>query len=315
MLNNQIKNNMGIYKKILMVCLGFAVVLSGCGQSIMNNDSGKLKVISSIYPIHDVVSNLGGYWVESDVLVPSGTSPHTYDPNPSDVAKLVEADLVFVVGAGLDDWVGKMAESSGIDQEKIIDLSQYVTLRHMEQEGQEEETEEEHHHGDVDPHYWVSPKRVAELTDDVTAVYKQVDSEHASDYDSYLDEYNQEIANLDEDVIEKVNAFTSKDIVVFHDAFSYFADDYGLNIVGVIEPVVGTEPTPQQLALVVENVKQLGVPAVFKEPQLSPDIVEAIKSDLNVDMGVLDPLGGTDGRLTYISLVKSNLMELARFLS
>ncbi|MFA4931088.1 MAG: metal ABC transporter substrate-binding protein [Patescibacteria group bacterium] len=293
-------------KKIFLGLLIVSLSLAGCSNPFFNQeDDGRIKVVSSIYPMADIVSNLGGPWVKSDVLVAPGQSPHTYDPQPSDVAKLSQADLVLVVGVGLDDWVVKMAESSGIDKNKIVDLSQYVTLREFNAGGESGQ----------DPHYWVSPRRAMEFVDDITSRMKEIDSGHATDYDSYLEGYNIELTAIDAEIVERVNTFTSKDVVVFHDAFGYFAADYGLNVAGVFEITPGTEPTPQELEGIVKTVKDLGVRAVFKEPQLSSQIVEAVQNDLGLGLGVLDPLGGIEGRLTYISLVKSNLLELARLLS
>ncbi|MBU0648334.1 metal ABC transporter substrate-binding protein [Patescibacteria group bacterium] len=287
-------------KKIFVFLLIFLVGFAGCwGQQ--GEEDNRVKVISSIYPIGDIVSNIGGKWIDSQVLLEPGVSPHNYSPTPGDIQKLSESKAVFVVGAGMDDWVGEMAEGAGISGDKVVDLSQSVEL--IQPEG-----------GSTDPHYWTSPKRVLQLIDDVKEVLVSIDSAHKGDYEKNYEEFKLELENINVEIEDRVSKFESKDIVVFHDAFGYFATDYGLNIVGVIEPVAGTEPTPRELEEVVNKIRDLNIKAVFKEPQLSDKLVEAIKNYLQIEVGTLDPLGGIQGRMTYLSMVKFNLLELARFL-
>jgi len=294
-----------MWKKIvfgLMTIFLGITLLSGCRVDL-NNMGGKVRVVSTIFPFSDMAKRLGGEYVESNVLVPAGSSPHTYEPTVSDVEKLNNADVVLVVGAGMDDWVRKMMIDSGIDEDKIVDLSKFVTLRNFN-EGEEGQS--------VDPHYWVSPKRVLEFLDDITAKYKEVDGDNAVAYDGRLKNYTEEMTQLDAEIREVVAGYSRKEIVTLHDAFGYFADDYGLTIAGVIEPISGSEPTAQQIEELENKIRELNVPAVYGEPQLSTKIVDSLQNDLQIKVGTLDPLGGVEARLSYVGTVKFNLTELKR---
>lgn len=292
-------------KKILCLMILTMVFLTGCNIQ-WKKEPKKFNIVSSIYSLSDVAGNLGGGWVKSDYIIPPGVSEHSYEPKPNDVIKLAEADLVFVVGGGLDNWVLKMAKSSGISEDKIVDLSKFVLLKKSTQ-GDEA--------GSDDPHYWLSPKRMIEVIDDMQKSMAEKDSVHAADYAKNLEDYTQELVLLDKEYTEKINGFVGKDIVTFHNAFSYLADDYGLKVIGVIEPVAGNEPTPQQLQEIEEQLKAMQYKAVFAEPQLSSKVTESIGKDLGIQIGILDPLGGVEGRMTYVGLAKYNLLELARFLA
>ncbi len=290
-------------KKFLWLFLLF-FVLTGCNNPWKKDD--RLVIVSTIYPLKDIVGQIGGSRVRSEVLIPPGSSGHTYEPKPSDVQKMVEADIVLVVGAGLDDWAKKIALDSGVDQNKFIDVSQLVELRNFPDSSEEK--------GKVDPHYWLSPKRVQQFFPKLTEEIIKRDSVNKVVYETNSNDFGIDLKKIDEEITAATTKFVSKDIVTFHEGFGYLAADYGLNVVGTIEPISGSEPTAAQIQNIIDQIKNLQIKAVFSEPQLSSKVTETIKNDLGIDVGVLDPLGGIEGRGTYISLMKYNLLELKRFL-
>ncbi|MFZ5392388.1 MAG: metal ABC transporter substrate-binding protein [Patescibacteria group bacterium] len=290
-------------KKFLWVFL-LVFFLAGCNNPWKKDD--RLVVVSTIYPLKDIVEQIGGNRVRSEVLIPPGSSVHTYEPKPSDVQKMVEADIVLVVGAGLDDWAKKIALDSGVDQDKFIDVSQLVELRNFPDSSEEK--------GKADPHYWLSPKRVQQFFPKLTEEMIKKDGANKIVYETNSNEFTVDLKKIDEEIVAAVEKFSSKDIVTFHEGFGYLAADYGLNVVGTIEPVSGSEPTAAQIQNIIDQIKNLQIKAVFSEPQLSSKVTETIKNDLGIEVGVLDPLGGIEGRGTYISLMKYNLLELKRFL-
>ena len=291
-------------KKYLGVWLFLSLFLAGCSNPWKKDD--RLVVVSTIYPLKEIVDQIGGDKVRSEVLISPGSSEHTYEPKPSDIQKIVQADLVLVVGAGLDDWAKKIAEDSGVDQKKFIDVSQWVELRKYPDSSEEK--------GKADPHYWLSPKKVQQFFPKITEEMVKADPINKSVYEANSAGLAVDIQKIDEDMRNAIENFKSKDIVTFHEAFGYLTADYGLNIVGTIEPVSGSEPTAEQLQNIIDQIKSLQIKAVFSEPQLSSKVVESIKTDLGIEIGILDPLGGIEGRNTYISLMKYNLFELKRFL-
>lgn len=304
-------------KKIYLVFLMSVIFLNGCNW-LPTTDDGKLTIVSTIFPLSDIVSRLGGDQVNSVSLIPPGSSEHTYEPTPSDIQTLNSAELVIVIGAGMDDWIKEMMKNSGIEENKIVDLSQFVTL---EKYGPEVKSAVEEDlsttvvaEGSIDPHYWLSPKRVLEFLDDLKEKMKEKDIDNSGVYESRYENYKQEIEKLDADMTAKISSFSKKDVVTMHDAFGYLTRDYGLNLVAVIEPNAGSEPTPQDLTNLIAKIKELNIKAVYAEPQLSQKAIETISQDAGIQFGKLDPLGGTEARLTYVSIMKHNLIELTKFL-
>lgn len=291
-------------KKKVLSFLVLLLVVAGCNNPWKKDD--RLVVVSTIFPFQDIASRIGGSRVRAEVLIAPGVSEHTYEPRPSDMQKVAEADMVLVVGAGLDDWVKKLVEDAGVDKAKIVDLSQWVELRqYSESSGEKSQS---------DPHYWLSPQRMLEINTHLTEELARLDSRNKNIYEINSASLGEDLKNIDLEMKNKIGAFSSKDIVTFHEAFGYLAADYGLNVVGTIEPVSGAEPTAEQIQAIIDQIKLLSVKAVFSEPQLSSKILDGLKNDLGIEVGVLDPLGGIEGRGTYIGLMKYNLLELTRFL-
>ena len=299
-------------KNIALAMMMGLLVFSGCG-SLSPADNGKIDVVTSIFPLTDIVNRLGGEMVVSDSLIPPGSSPHLYEPSPLDIEKLNNAELVLVVGAGFDDWIRAMMIDSGIDEAKIVDLSEFVTLRKYGVEVVESDEVEDNERG-FDPHYWVSPQKVLEFSDDLSNKLKELDADSSGLYENRYESYKSELEILDQEIKDEVEMFVRKDIVTLHDSFGYFAQDYGLNIAAVVEPIGGSESSPKDIENVINKINELDIVAVYSEPQLSKDVLDAIEEDLDIKIGELDPLGGIEARLTYVSIVKYNLLQLKKFL-
>jgi len=142
----------------------------------------------------------------------------------------------------------------------------------------------------------------------------KVSPENKTYFETNGEDFKTDLTKLDEEMALTIFNFKSKDIITFHEGFNYLAGDYGLNVIGSIEPVTGTEPTAEQIQQITDQIKNLQVKAVFSEPQLSSKVIESLRNDLGIEVGILDPLGGLGGRMTYVALMKYNLLELKRFL-
>lgn len=301
-------------KKIIFSLLVVMLAMTGCADSFTGGD--KIKVVTSIFPIGNIIENLGGEEVEVKVLVDPGISPHNYDPKPSDVAAVADADVIFVVGGDFDGWIQNLVMDAGVNEERVVELKDFITLRPFS----EDEAGEATHEGDevndenFDPHFWLSPTRVMEMIDDITAKFKEMDPDNAALYDWENDDFEMEINGLNDFINTEVAQFATKQLITYHNSFQYFADDYGLEVVGTVEQLAGLEPTPEKLQTVSDVIKENDLNVVFIEPQLSSDVVEALTSDLRVQIGELDPLGGVDGRVTYQSLIRHNVIEMRTYM-
>jgi len=278
--------------------------------------SEKLPVIASIYPIADMVQQVGGDHVDVAFVLPAGASPHTFEPKPSLVKKFSSARIFFMVGAGLEYWAEKFINLAGPGLTTVV-LSKGVSLIHTA--GHHHEDEAEHHHARLgisghessvaNPHIWIDPVIAKSMVNKITAALCEVDHQHVTYYKERGQRYLEKLDELDQMIQKTVSTFGIRKYVSFHASWAYFARRYGLEPSGVIEAAPGRNPTPIQIKNIVAMIKKYHIRAVFAEPQLNPRAAEIIAREAGVNVLLLDPLGGPNlkGRSTYIDLMKYNL--------
>jgi zinc transport system substrate-binding protein len=281
--------------------------------------SEKFSMIASIYPIADMVQQVGGDYVEATFVLPAGASPHTFEPKPSLVKKISSARIFFMVGAGLEFWAEKFIDLAGPGLKTVV-LSEGVSLIHTA--GHHHENETEHHHARLgvsnhnssvaNPHIWLDPVIAKLMVNKITAALCDVDHLHSTYYIKRRQRYLEMLDGLDQMIQKTVSTFTIRKYVSFHASWDYFARRYGLESVGVIEAAPGRDPTPIQIKNIVAMIRKYHIRAVFAEPQLNPRAGEVIAREAEVNVLLLDPLGGPSlkGRSTYIDLIKYNLNVL-----
>ena len=272
----------------------------------------KLQVAASIFPVADMVKQVGGDYVEVITIIPPGASPHTFELKPGVLKKISSARIFFMIGAGLEYWNEKFVKSTGAKLMKVV-LSDGVDLIH----------EKEHHHSEkagkphsedtfANPHIWLDVEIAKAMVKKIIAALVFADKEHADYYEERGNKYLSELDRLDRAIYAGAGKIMIKKYVAFHPAWDYFARRYGLESVGVIESVPGKSPTPLDIKNIVGNIKKHGVKAVFAEPQLNPKVAEVIAKEAGVKVLLLDPMGGPGikDRGNYIDLMKYNLAVL-----
>ncbi len=293
-----------IFKLSLLGILIFS--LSACLSSPKNEidveiiEEEKLVVAATIFPIYDLVKEVGGDKVEAYLILKPGASPHTYESLPSQVKALQAASLFFYNGLGLDDWAKDLGRDSSA---QLVNLSENVETRNFE-EG----------HG-LDPHYWLSPSNAKLMIEAITNYLAKEDSDNVNYYQARAQSY---IFKLDQRIIvwqEKLSNLENRDLVFFHGAWNYFADYFDLKIVANFEPFPGKTPSPQYIINLKEAIGDHNVKTLFIEPQLSKKSLMGLASDLGVEIETLDPLGGVAERLSYLDLMDYNIETIYKALS
>jgi len=279
----------------------------------------KLPVITSIFPVADMIQQIGGEYVDVTVVLPAGASPHTFEPKPSMVRKFSTSRIFFMIGAGLEFWAAKFVEISG-DRIKTVVLSKGVPLIHFA----DHHDDHNHHSGKSDisenesekgnPHIWLDPEIAKSMVNKIVTALCEVDPHRSKYYIKRGKEYLDELGKLDRLIKTTVDAFKIRKYVSFHASWDYFARRYNLTSVGVIEATPGRDPTPTQIGNIVNQIKKHGIRALFAEPQLNPKAAEVIARETNIKVLLLDPLGGPElkNRNTYLDLMKYNLNILER---
>ncbi len=283
---------------ILTGVLAAAALGAACGQDDEAADSGQVKVTVTLGLFADLVREVGGDRVQVSALVPDGTDVHTYEPPPSQIAKLGQAKLVVMNGldleAGLEDIVRENASSSAILLELAADLP---TLQD-------------------NPHLWLDVQNGMTYVERIRDALASVDPAGADIYRANADAYLAELRTLDQEVTAAVESIPPerRKLVTFHDAYPYLAQGYGLEIVGVVVESPGKEPSAQEVADLAKAISDQDVPAVFTEPQFSARILNLAADDAGVEVCSLYSDAFTDEVGSYVDLMRLNARELARCL-
>ncbi len=295
-----------------LLCFTF----SGCSGKVAPEKNDKLQIVTSIFPIADIIKNVGGNEVDVKQLVQPGQSPHTYEPLPKDMIAVSKADIFAVVGLGLEFWSDKMLGNVQNDRLiKIVYADHIAPLKEQEEHISDHE-ESEHHHGMYDPHIWLSPKNaiiIAEVTRDALVEAKPSKKDY---FINRCKTYVNSLNELDRWVMSETQLFSHKEFIAFHPAWGYLAKDYGLKQIAAIEESPGKEITPEKLSSLIKQIKSHNLNAIFSEPQFNPKTVEILASEANIKVLVLDPIGSPESsdRNNYINLIKTNVEVMRKAL-
>ena len=306
----------------LAVSAGVVLALTACsspgsgGSGGGSGDGDGIAVLASFYPLQYVAEQVGGDLVSVDTLTPPGAEPHDLELSPAQVDEVGRADLVVYLSefqAAVDDAVDANPPAH------VVDAAQDTTLHAAEhsEDGEEEHAEDDgHEHGTLDPHFWLDPSRLPAVADDVAAQLGEIDPDHADEFQANAEAFAQRMADLDAEYEAGLASCESRTIVTTHEAFSYLAERYDLEQVGISGVDPEGEPSPARLAEVGKVVQEEGVSTIFFETLASPKVAETLADELGVDTAVLDPLEGlTDDTQDYVSVAQANLETLRTALS
>ena len=180
---------------------------------------------------------------------------------------------------------------------------------HEDEEGHEDE--HDHDHGSEDPHYWLSFENGALIAQTITHELSELFPEHAATFEANLDAYLLMLDAAQEDAEQTLSALANRNIVTFHDAWYYFSEAFDLTVVGTYEPTAAREPTPNYLAELTEGLEAAGTTTIYSEPQFGTANLEAFADDNGLKIVELDPIGGVEGRDSYIDLILFNVEVIA----
>jgi zinc transport system substrate-binding protein len=292
----------------------FALALcAGCSGPKKPADK-KLLVVTSIFPVADIIRNVGGDLVDVRWLVGPGQSPHTFEPLPRDMVSVSHADVIALVGFNFEFWADKLlANIQNPNAVKLV-YADFVTPIGTTEEENKIESEEGHPRVQYNPHIWLSPKIAIVMAEKTRDALSRSKPDAAAVFASNCKTYVSKLKKLDGEVSAETAGFKIKSFVAFHSAWVYLARDYGLEQAAVIQDSPGKDPTPEQLARLVDKVRALRIRAIFSEPQFNPKIADVIASEAGVKVATLDPNGGRNiiGRDSYISLIRFNLNAMKK---
>jgi len=294
----------------LFILLALLVACGACQRAAAPEQT---LLLATIPPLGYILEEVAGDNATVEVLLPAGASPHAFEPRPSDARRAQRAAALVYVSDDMDGWAAQL------DCPRRIALLGLVPedrrLPAALETGHEHDHGDGCRHGDDDPHFWTDPVLVGDLLPELVRLLGDLDPAGAEIYLRNARTFAAKLEELDREVQSRLEPLAGSAVILFHPSLRYFLERYGLELAAVIEPAPGKEPSPAELARLLDVAREHGVRALFSEPQLPTGPVDAIAEALALPVFVLDPLGGRPGRDSYPKLIVYNAETLASALA
>lgn len=321
-------------KIIITVILIGTLALGACApQPAAVSNSGSqaeagnapIRILTANSILADITQNVAGERAIVESLVPIGLDPHAFEPNPQDVAKIADSQVLIVNGAGFEEWLEKTIENAG-GSAKIIEASEGLEMRepgegepeHEEEEGHEDEDE----HTEGDPHFWLDPVSVIGYVENIRDGLSEIDPAGSETYARNAVNYIEQLRELDTWISGQVAQIPveRRILVTDHDTMGYFADRYGFTVIGAIIPSfsTGASPSAQELAGLVDQINGTGAPAIFLDVAANPRLAEQIAGETGVtvvfDLHTHSVTAAGGEAPTYIAMMRHNTLRIVEAL-
>jgi zinc transport system substrate-binding protein len=236
----------------------------------ISSGSTNLRIFASFYPIYDFVEKIGKDKVDVSTIVPNGVEPHDFEPTPKQIVELRNADLIFINGAGFEDWI------NDIENSNIVDLTRNITIENI--------------NSNPNPHLWLDPILVESMADKIYNILVSLDPDNLAYYQNNLKQFDDNLELLNSNIKNNLTNCALSDFIAFHDAFGYFAKRYGLtqHVIGGISPEM--DVNPQKLSESIKLAEQLGITTILSEDNIEPRLSNTIASEIGGKVLILSPI-------------------------
>ena len=313
-MNSQIKLAI-IAIAIVIPLASFAVTQPSFNSEISTTENSKLQIITSATFLNEFSQNVGKEMIDVTLLVPMGADPHDWEPTIRDRERLQKADVIIVNGIGYEHWLGSF--DSNDNQGILVNTSNGISTLYSEKhddhakeddhDGHEEE--DKNNHEDLDPHIWLNPVYAQLQVKNIANALSNSDPTNKNYYQSNAAIYNKELDLLDSKIRTELSGCKT-DFITFHNAFSYFSEEYGLTQHTIISSNDSHgEVTPQTLENIISLARELNIKVIFAEESTSTKTSQVIADEIGGKVLVLSPLEIVSDE-TYVEKMTQNLNNL-----
>jgi len=267
---------------LLAVVLGTAAV--GCGSDPSIDDaaggSDRLNVVTTVAPITSIAAAVIGGKADITGIVPEGTNSHTFEPRPSDAEALETADVVFINGLQLEEPTRELAEGVVSEGTPIVELAdETVTEDEWIYDFSFPEVQ-----GKPNPHLWTNPPMAERFAEIIRDQMIELDPGNRNEYEANTEAFAEQVDQFDAAMRTAFATIPEQNrkLLTYHDAYAYFSRDYGFEVIGAIQPSTFDDPTPAEVADLIDQVRRAGVPAVFGSEVFPSPVLEQIGREANV---------------------------------
>ncbi|EPR12168.1 metal ABC transporter substrate-binding protein [Ruminiclostridium papyrosolvens] len=290
--------------RTLLITLAFSFILAGCSTGTANTTKkAETTIVTSFYPMYiftqNIVKDIPGIKVEN-MTEPQQGCLHDYQMVPADLKTLEKADIFVINGAGMESFMDKVIKQR--PSLKIVEASKDMELL-------------KDANGEDNAHVWVGISGAIQEVKNISEGLAKADSKNSEAYRKNASEYVKQLEAQREKMHKELDGFKSKNVITFHEAFPYFAKEFGLNIVSVVEREPGTEPSAGELAGLIDKIKSSNVKVLFAEPQYSAKAAESIAKQTGAKVYLLDPVVTGEKNApadSYIKTMDENLKVLVK---
>jgi zinc transport system substrate-binding protein len=272
--------------------------------------SSKTKVITTLFPLYDMARYIGGDKIELTLLLPPGVDPHSFEPKPSDIVKISQADVFVYTGKFMEPWVEDIINATPGKSIKVVDSSYGVKIVPAIFHDADEPA------GSLDPHIWLDFDNAKIIVDNITAALVEKDATNGNFYRQNAEQYKSTLSALDNEYKTTLVDCQNQEIIYAgHYAFGYLANRYGLKYLAAQGVSPDAEPTAKDLMKLVDQIKKNRIKYVFYEKLTSPKIAEVIASETDAKMLYLNPAGNLskedmESGVRYFEILKENRNNL-----
>jgi len=305
-------------RRLLALALIPAVLLCGfSGCAPRQEKKAEFQIVTSFYPMYIIALNVtqGIDGVEVSNMAGQQTGClHDYQLQNKDMKNLETADAFIVNGAGMESFLDKVLEQ--LPSLPVINASEGIPLLVSGEEEVHDHEGHDHEEEDYNAHVWVSISNCIQQVENVTQALEKLDSKRAAEYRKNGDAYIQKLSDLRDEMHRELDGLPNRDIVTFHEAFPYFAEEFNLNIVEVVNREPDSQPSARELADTIRLIRETGVKSVFAEPQYSQSAAQVISQESGATLYTLDPaVTGEENADAYLDAMRANLEVLKQALA
>lgn len=315
------------YKKhwLYILFILFTLILASCASRQADqevHDEGQIKIYTTVYPLKDFTEKIGSPYVTVKSIYPPNVDEHTFEPSQKDMLKIVEADLFFHIGFGLEGFVNKTKEIMEDEGVKVIAIGEEINLEtnHMDlDKNLHEHDHANHEHGLIDPHIWIDPIYAKQMAEQITIHLSEILPEHKDHFQKNMAELENQFADLHEQFITVIGQAKHDTIIVSHAAFNYWEKRYGIKQLSIAGLSTAQEPSQKQLQNLIDTVKAENIKYILVEQNVSNRLVDVVASEANLEPLPIHNLATLTNEdieqdHDYFSLMKANLKTLEKAL-
>ena len=314
---------------------------SVAGTALAGPASALDGVVASIKPVHSLVAAVMDGVGEPGLIVDGAASGHTFTMRPSNAAALQDASVVFWAGPGMENFLREPLETLAVSARKValVDAPGLTKLEfreggpfeththdddhgdhdhdHAHDDHGDDHDHDDHAHGEYDMHFWLDPENAKVMVAAIAQALGEADPDNAARYRDNAEAYSGRLDELCAEIAAQLAPVAGRPAIVFHDAYQYFENRFGLDVVGSITVSPEVIPGAQRLSEIRERIAASGVACVFAEPQFEPKLISVVTEGTEARAGVLDPLGAdlANGPELYIELLRNMSTSFSTCLS